>query len=161
MNSKAIFFSLAAVVAGNAAAQVVACDLIDSATVTSVFASPITQQFPNRQTQPMDGAVFSVCIFHTARNSLKVLLFDFPSEKEASRAFARSTANGQDAKFQEETALGDAAASWRIDGAEAYGYTVRKGKRVFTLDTRWYDAAVGAGPKERLKPVVASVLRKL
>lgn len=108
----------------------------------------------------MDGAVFSVCVFHTARNNLKVLLFDFSSEKEASRAFARSTANGQDAKFQEEAGLGDAAASWRI-GGEAYGYTVRKGKRVFTLDTRWYDAATGAGPKERLKPVVASALRKL
>ena len=162
MKSNRFIFSgvLVALAAAHAEAQVVACDLIEQSTVTSVFSSPITQQFPNRQTQPVDGAVHSACVFHTARNNLKALLFEFPSEVEASRAFSRYTANGQQAIFQAEAGLGDAAMWWRI-GNEAYGYTVRKGKRVFTLDTRWHDTNNSVGQKERLRPVVASALRKL
>lgn len=160
-SSRAIFVAvLATLAAVQAEAQVVACDLAEQSTVTSVFSAPITQQFPNRQTQPVDGAMHSICIFHTARNNLKALLFEFPSEVEASRAFSRYTKNSEHAIFQVEVGLGDAAVWWRI-GNEAYSYTVRKGKRVFTLDTRWHDANNGVGQRERLRPVVASALRKL
>ena len=140
--------------------QVVACDLVDESTVTAIFGAPIQQRFPNRQTQAVDGAIHSICMFITARNNLKTLVFDFPNAADASRAFLRFTANGQSATFKSEAGLGDAASWWHI-GSEAYGFTVRKGKRVYVLDTRWGDGKSEAGLKERLKPVVVLALRKL
>lgn len=140
--------------------QVHACDLIDESTVVTVFGAPIQQRYPNRQNQMMDGAIFSNCSFHTARNNLKTLLFDFPTAADASRAFSRFTTNGQYSIHQPLSGLGDAGSWWHI-GTEAYGLTVQKGKRIYILDTRWDDSKPEAGLKDRLKPVAVRALQKL
>ncbi len=141
--------------------KVVACDLIDELTVTSLFSSPIRQKSPNRQIQLINGARFSVCLFFTKRNVLRTDLYEYPTEELAKKGFTAYRA-GSDAEFQfqPERGLGDEAAWFRLR-AEKYGFIVRKGKNVYVLDTSWWDADSGNGLKERMKPIASAALAKL
>jgi hypothetical protein len=140
--------------------SVVACDLIDQRVAASLLSEGIRQHSPNRQTQLIEGATFSTCVFFAERSSLVVKLLDYPSKTEAKRAFTASTATGGAASFSTEPRLGEAAAWWKM-GTEGYGFVVQTGNRVLMIDTRWKDSNSGVGLKERLRPAVEAAVRRL
>lgn len=140
--------------------QVVACDLIDEQTVTTLLASPISQKSPNRQIQKFDGASISACLFVAGRNILRVELFEYPSEELAKQKYKAEIASGDGFISESERGLGNEGAWWHLR-TEKYGFTVRKGKRIYFLSTSWASANDGKGLKERMKPIAAAALAKL
>lgn len=153
---------LTSLFSGSSHAQpsVVACDLIDQRVAASLLSESIRQHSPNRQTQAIEGATLSTCVFFAERSSLVVKLLDYPSKAEAKRAFSTSTRSGDAASFSPEPRLGEAAAWWKM-GTEGYGFVIQTGNRVLMIDTRWKDSNSGVGLKERLRPAVEAAVRRL
>jgi hypothetical protein len=143
--------------------QLVACDLVEPAAAAVILGSELTRHTPNRATQKLaDGSAVSDCLFYARkdRDSLRVRLIEYPSAKEAEKAFSEGASSTDLVKHTQAPGLGDAATSWSM-GTEAYGFNIRKGRRILVLDTRWRDANTGAGLKDRLSPVATGAIRKL
>lgn len=141
-------------------AQLVACDLVDRQLALTLLQSPIKQHSPSRQIQTTGPAASSECVYFAQRSNLRTRLFEYPSQADAIRAFRDATSSGGAATYDLEKDLGDEARWWSI-GSEAHGLLVRKGKRIFMLDTRWHDSLASADAKARLKPYMPSVTSKL
>lgn len=145
------------------AGQVLACDLIGPGIASAVLGSEISRQYPNRDTQNLDGGVkLSSCLFYARkdRDSLRVHLLEYSSVGDAEKAFAESSASSTDVKRARVSGLGDAASWWNI-GSTEYGLQVRKGNHVLMFQTTWRDSSTGFGLRERLTPVALEALKKL
>lgn len=143
--------------------QFVACDLVEPVAASAILGSELTRHTPNRATQKLgDGSTVSDCLFFARkdRDSLHVRLVEYPSVKEAEKAFSEGASSTDLVKHAQIHGLGDTATWWSI-GTEAYGFTIRKGRRVLVLDTRWRDASTGTGLKERLRPAATEAIRRL
>lgn len=143
--------------------QVVACDLVDPAAAAVILGSELSRHTPTRTIQKLgEGAVVSDCLFWARkdRDNLRVRLIEYATVKEAEKAFAEGAANTTFVKHVQEPGMGDTATWWSM-GTEAYGFNIRKGRRVLVLDTRWADASTGAGLKERVRPAASAALRKM
>lgn len=143
--------------------QIFACDLVDPAAASTVLGSAISRHIPARSAQKLDdGSEISDCIFFARlnRDSLRVTLVEYPSVRDAEKSFAAGAVSTDIVKHTRTPGLGDAATWWSI-GTEAHGLTLQKGRRVLILDTRWRDSSNGAGLKERITPIAATVTRKL
>lgn len=145
---------------GNSIGKLVACDLIEKNTVEHILGSPASQSNSNRKTQVIDGGTNSICFFTAGRSRLKLTLIEFPTESDAKKVFLKYTAPSQHITRQQESGLGDAAMWWQIYN-EQYGYMVRKGKYVYSIDTNSSDGKSKPGLKEKLKAVATSGIRRL
>lgn len=153
---------LAAALPSIAMAQgsLVACDLVDQQQASKILGASIKQHSPNRQIRSGGPAQPSVCIFFAERGHLKSQLFEYPTSADAARAYKESTAASPDVSVKSESGMGDEATWWSI-GSEAHGITVRKGKRVLVVDTRWSDGAQSNDIKGRLRANVQSMASRL
>jgi hypothetical protein len=142
----------------------VACDLVDPATAVAVLGSALTKHTPSKGSQTINGDLtISDCLFFARqgyRDSLHVKLVEYPSVKRAEQDFVLGNADTDFVKNIRQEGIGDEARWWSI-GTEAHGLSIRKGRRVLILDTRWRDGNTGAGLKERLKPIASAASRKL
>jgi hypothetical protein len=145
------------------AGKVFACDLVSPGTASVVLGSGISRQYPNRETQKLGGGVkLSTCLFFARkdRDSLTVHLIEYPSVKDAEKAFAENSRSTTEVQHVPVSGLGDAASWWNIAVAD-YGLQVRKGRQVLMLQTTWRDSITGAGLRERLTTVAGEALKKL
>lgn len=139
--------------------QLVACDLVDQAAALRLLGAPIKQHTPNRQTQPLDGGTNSACTFWAERSSLFVNLTEYPTVADAARGYASLTQGGQ-AMHTPVTGVGDSAAFSSI-ASEVHGYTIRRGKRVLSIDSYWKDGKPSASVREGLRSMADSALRRM
>ena len=160
--ARTIILALIAIPAAYAQ-QIASCDLVDSSVARTVLGSEITRHQPNRNIQKLDrGIAVSDCLFYARkdRDSLRVQLIEYPSLKEAEKAFAEATKSTDVVKHERIAGLGEEGTWWSI-GGEAQGVHVRKGRRILVLDTRWRDGNTAPGLKERLTSAAAPAMGRL
>lgn len=143
-----------------AQAPLVACDLVDQQAASKILLASIKQHSPNRQIQSTGGGQASACVFFAERGHLKSQLLEFPTAADAARTYKQATVASPDVSVKSESGVGDEATWWSI-GSEAHGITVRKGKRVLVIDTRWSDGAQANDVRGRIKASVQSMASRL
>lgn len=142
--------------------ELVACDLVGTAAAVSALEGELSRHTPSRSIQKLgDGSTISDCLFFVRKDRarLHVKLITYPSAMAAAKSFSEGAISTEIVNHTPVPSLGDAATWWSI-GAEAYGFTIRKGSRVLVLDTRWHDAT-RAGLRERLTPLASAAVGKL
>jgi hypothetical protein len=139
--------------------QVVACDLMDAQTASEVLREDIQQHAPNREVKVADSVAVSNCVYMATKGNVRVLLSEYGSPADATRAVQAITYRPGAAKFTAEKALGEQAFWWSV-GQGSYGYVIRKDKRVLYVDTRWYETLDAAEARQRLERVIGPMTTK-
>ena len=112
----------------------------------------------------------SACVFVYPRHTVIARLSEFPSPREASRAYAESNAlmakptrvdNATIAyTLVPQSGIGERANWFELPPAQ-FGYALHKSKYVFSLEMNFKDGSQDRSLSSRVRPIMQAAARKL
>jgi hypothetical protein len=156
-----------------AAGDVVACDLFDEASLSSLIKVNLTAAI-NRQKLQIDGSPGSICEFSAKGQKVQVKLLEHPSASDASKKFSSAIETIQDEKMKMsfrapfvvdgKYGIGDKAFWYQVN-VSRFGMFAVKGQRTLAVDFTLSEPSAGskieASLKERGRAYFEAALKKL